>query len=164
MADSNSIHCPNCRKNTALTDRKSYQWPKNKLKAVIYSIAECNSCDFFVLVKRVDGAIHKIYPNPLPDPVHEKTPEFLKRDVGEAKKCFAVGSYRATSVMARRALQSCCFDKGAPDKKLKEQIDWLLSQQIITKDLKDWADEVRFTGNDAAHPPKKSGGGRRSVA
>ena len=156
MADENSIHCPSCGKSTALTERSRCE-KRNKGGAVVatYSIAECNNCDFFVLVKRVSGAIVKIHPDPLPDPVHEKTPGFLKRDIEEAKKCFAVGCYRATSVMARRALQSCCFDKKAPDKNLKEQIDWLLSKQIITKDLRDWADEVRFTGNDAAHPPKK---------
>ena len=30
----------------------------------------------------------------------------------------------------------------------------MLEQQVITKDLKEWAHEVRLTGNDAAHPPK----------
>jgi len=51
-------------------------------------------------------------------------------------------------------LQLCCFEKGAPDATLQDQIDWLLKKQIITKDLNDWAHEVRLTGNDAAHPSK----------
>ncbi|GAI30940.1 unnamed protein product, partial [marine sediment metagenome] len=37
---------------------------------------------------------------------------------------------------------------------LVKQIEWLFGQGIITKDLKDWAHEVRLTGNDAAHPRK----------
>lgn len=154
MADNQSIYCPNCRRNTSLSERSRYSPPN---AGVFFTISECNSCDFFVLVRRnsFDESIVKVYPDPLPEPAHEKSPAFLKRDLEEANLCFAVGAYRAASVMARRALQSCCIDKGAPDKRLQEQINWLLSEQVITKDIKDWADEVRFTGNDAAHPPEK---------
>lgn len=153
MADQNSIFCPNCKKYTSIIARSRYEYPKNH--NLIYEIGECNSCDFFVLVQRFAGNVVNIYPNPLPKTVQEKTPEFLKRDMEEAYLCFSVGAYRATGVLARRALQLCCIEKGAPDKRLEEQIDWLLDQQIITKELKDWAHEVRLTGGDAAHPPKK---------
>jgi len=152
MADQNSIYCPNCKQKTSITKRSDYQWPKDS--QTHYEIAECNSCDFFVLVRRRSGSIQKIYPDPLPKSIHKKTPEFLKKDLEEANLCFAVGSYRAAGVMARRALQLCYIEKGAPDKKLQDQIDWLLNQQIITKELKEWAHEVRLTGNDAAQPPK----------
>src|SRR3989344_9222348 len=152
MADNNSIFCPNCKQRTSIVTRTSYQWPKNN--QTFFEIAECNGCDFFVLVRRYGGSIQKIYPDPLPKSIHEKTPDFLKKDLEEANLCFAVGAYRAAGFMARRALQICYIEKGAPDNKLQDQIDWLLNQQIITKELKEWAHEVRLTGNDAAHPPK----------
>ncbi len=152
MADQNSIYCPNCHQKTSIVVRAVYQWPKNT--AFVYQMAECNSCDFFVLVERYNNIIQRIYPSPLPKPVNEKMPGFLKEDFLEANLCFSVGAYRAAVVLARRALQNCCFEKGAPDKVLHEQIEWLLSQQIITKDLNDWAIEVKATGNDAAHPSK----------
>jgi len=153
MADQNSIYCPNCKQRTSILKRADYQWPKDG--NIHYEIAECNCCDFFVLVRRRGSSVEKIYPDPLPKTVNIKTPDFLKRDLEEANLCFAVGAFRAAGVLARRALQLCCIEKGAPDKRLEEQIDWLLSQQIITKELKDWAHEVRLTGGDAAHPPKK---------
>lgn len=153
MADQNSIFCPRCKQHTAIITRTSYKWPKDA--HTVYEIAECNNCDFFVLVERYGKSIRKIYPSPLPKTVNEKTPEFLKKDLEEAYTCFSVNAYRATGVLARRALQLCCIDKGAPDKRLEEQINWLLDQQVITKELKDWAHEVRLTGGDAAHPPKK---------
>lgn len=152
MADKNSIYCPNCKKHTAIVVRAEYAWHKDG--NFRYQIAECNSCDFFVLVQRHGNQILKIYPTPLPKPLHEKTPEFAKKDLEEAYQCFSVGAFRATGVMARRALQLCCLEKGAPDASLQDQVDWLLKNQIITKDLNDWAHEVRLTGNDAAHPPK----------
>lgn len=152
MADHNSIFCPSCKCHTSITKRVEYQWPKDQ--HVCYEIAECNSCDFFLLVQRRRGNILRVFPNPLPKSIHEKTPQFLKKDLEEAYLCFSAGAYRATGVLTRRALQLCCIEKGAPGSKLQDQIDWLLNQQIITKELKDWAHEVRLTGNDAAHPPR----------
>ena len=147
MANQNSIHCPDCRIHTNLIRLTSYS---------MHSIEECNGCSRVFLVTRDihHGNIVETHPNALPKPINEKTPDFLKSDMEEAYKCFSVGAYRATGVMARRTLQLCCIDKGSPKKSLKEQIDWLLEKQIITKDLKDCAHEVRLTGNDAAHPPE----------
>lgn len=156
MADQNSIYCPSCHQKTSVVSRARYQWPKNQ--HVIYEIAECNSCDFFLLIKRINNNVNEIYPAPLPKPIHEKTPDFLKEDLAEANICFAVNAYRGSVVLARRALQNCCFEKGAPDKPLNSQVEWLLSQQIITKDLNDWAHEVKATGNDAAHPSQNPKG------
>ena len=152
MANHNSIYCSSCRRYTFLTNK--IQHPKDRY--TYYTISECNNCNFFFLVERnTNGNIKNIYPNSLPRPINEKTPDFLKKDLEEAYMCFSVDAYRATSVMARRALQSCCIEKGAKkDKKLRDQIDWLLGEQIITKDLKKWAHEVRLTGNDSAHPPE----------
>ena len=153
MADQNSIYCPSCRQKTALTDRAKYGH-ENYLDG--YYVSECNSCKFFFLVRRnVSGYIIDIHPKTLPKPIKEKTPDFLKRDLEEAYLCFSVNAYRATGVMARRALQLCCIKKEAPaNKSLRDQIQWLLEKQVITKDLNEWAHEVRLTGNDSAHPPK----------
>ena len=121
MADKNSIYCFSCRQKTALTDRAKYS---------CYNISECNSCEFFFLVRRTySGDIIDICPKSLPKPIKERTPDFLKRDLEEAYLCFSVDAYRATAVMARRALQLCCIDKGTPaNKNLMDQIKWLLEK------------------------------------
>lgn len=153
MADQDSIYCPNCKKHTRLTERAHYTRPNNKRYR--YEIGECNACDFFMLVERVAGIMEKIYPNPLPEPVDDRIPEPIRKDFEEANLCYSVNAYRAAAAMARRALQSICLDKGANEKDhLYQQIDWLFSQRIITKDLKEWANEVRHVGNDGAHPKK----------
>jgi len=54
--------------------------------------------------------------------------------------------------MARRAMQVAAKDKGATEDKLVSQIHELQKSGKITTDLKDWADAVRWVGNDAAHP------------
>jgi hypothetical protein len=94
-----------------------------------------------------------LYPQSLPRPVDSRIPEVVSSDLKEALLCFSVEAHRAAAVLARRAIQVICLDKGAPkDQKLNQQIDWLFDNGVITKDLKEWAHEVRFIGNDGAHP------------
>lgn len=55
--------------------------------------------------------------------------------------------------MCRRALQSSVIEKGASKgKRLVDQIDELYGNGAITKDIRDWAHEIRLTANIGAHP------------
>lgn len=144
---SKSILCPHCNRFTHLESKFTFgnqtgQW----------ETAECNACHKAVLIF---GTMQTIYPHPLPKIIDARIKNAIKKDYEESLLCFSVSAYRAAAVMARRALQSICLDKGANEvEKLEKQIDWLFSQGVITKDLKDWAHEVRSVGNNAAHPKK----------
>jgi hypothetical protein len=115
-------------------------------------IGVCNNCREPVLILN-EGDI--IYPQPLPSPTDDKIPELIRNDLNEAKICYSVKAYRASAVMSRRAMQSACIDKGATKDKLVEQLHELAANRVITNDLKEWADVVRWVGNDAAHPDKQ---------
>lgn len=150
MASVDSIYCPGCKRHTALTEIIHYdRYP------VKFEVAECNNCaQHFLSVRDLSSdKILAMYPQTLPGHVNEKIPKAIKVDFEEALVCEAAGSYRGAAALARRTLQVICLDKGAPEnKKLHQQIDWLFDNNIITKDIKDWAHEVRYVGNDAAHP------------
>ena len=103
---------------------------------------------FYIDVEFVDQ-----YPKRTPKP-HESIPPQVADDYIEAIKCFDVGAWKASVVMCRRALQGSVIEKGAKKDKLVDQIDELYDQQIITKAIKDWAHEIRLTGNIGAHPDK----------
>jgi hypothetical protein len=49
-------------------------------------------------------------------------------------------------------MQSAAIEKGATKKQLSDQVAELTNCGKITLDLKEWADAVRWVGNDAAHP------------
>lgn len=151
MADQDSIYCPNCHQKTAVTTRKSLDVHRLNKK---YDIAECNSCDYFMLVVRNLGnnSVIDIFPHPLPSAVDSRVPATVKEDFEEALLCLSVNAVRGAAVLARRAVQNICKDKGASKEKLKDQVDELFTKNVITKDLQDWAHEVRYVGNDAAHP------------
>jgi len=86
-------------------------------------------------------------------PIMDKSvPSEVARDYVEAIKCFDVGANRGSVVMCRRSLQSSVIERGAKKGRLVDQIDELHDNQIITKDIRDWAHEIRLTGNIGAHP------------
>lgn len=159
MADLLSIYCPHCHRYTSLTPApvkyehgsREYKtralWGKNYQDT--WWIGVCNACEEPVLVLNKGD---KIFPPPLPTPTSEDIPEEIRSDLDEAKVCVSAAAYRAAAVMARRAMQVAAKDKGATDDKLVTQIHELLKSGKITTDLKEWADAVRWVGNDAAHP------------
>jgi hypothetical protein len=151
MSDNNSILCPSCHKSTHLTVRATYDKPNTVIR---YDIAECNSCNFQVLVvrQRQSGNISRVYPAPLPRATDPRIPEAVKNDFDEALLCLSVGAVRGAAILARRAVQTICKDQGATKKDLKDKIDELFEKNIVTASLKDWGHEVRIVGNDAAHP------------
>lgn len=159
MADHLSIYCPYCRRHTSLTpapvkyscNRTEYTteafWQKSY--GHTWWIGVCNACESPVLVLNKGD---RVYPSPLPSPTEKDIPELIRLDLDEAKICFSSGAYRAAAVMARRAMQVAAVEKGATGDKLVSQIHALQQAGKITMDLKDWADAVRWVGNDAAHP------------
>jgi len=155
-----SIFCPYCHKYTSLTAATQnvsigtgrevtvrVEWKdSNELK---WWIGITNCCQSPVLILE-DG--NTIYPAPLPSPTDKRIPESIRQDLEEAKMCFSISAYRACAVMARRAMQSACIEKRTTKDKLSEQLQELASNGVITKEIKEWADVVRWVGNDAAHP------------
>jgi hypothetical protein len=81
----------------------------------------------------------------------EEVPETIQRIIQEAKVTYAAQCYRASAVMARRALEAIAVDKGELDGKLVHRIKNLVSAGKIDKNLGDWATEIRLIGNTAAH-------------
>ncbi len=157
-----SIFCPYCERHTSLAPAPTtvkYGYDEMRTTAVwekgyqdIWWIGVCNYCKRPVLVHNAGDIV---YPQPLPSLTDERVPEHIRKDLDEAKLCLSVNAYRACAVMVRRSMQSACIDKRATKCKLVDQLQELVANAIITKDLKEWADVVRWVGNDAAHPDKE---------
>lgn len=79
-------------------------------------------------------------------------PEAMQMDRLEAWSCFYGGDLRASVIMGRAAIQRAVRSLAATGGGLQAEINHLHETGKITKDLKEWADEVRIAGNDAAHP------------
>ncbi len=96
----------------------------------------------------------RIYPKPKPPEVPEHVPDNIAKAFREArdiaKKSWALAGvgFRITIELA---VESFIDDPAQLKKKLYGQIDHLETKRIITPALKDWAHEVRLTGNKGAH-------------
>lgn len=94
----------------------------------------------------------KTYPEMVPT-VHESIPKDVAEDYKESLICYNAGAWKATVVLCRRAVQSSVVERGADvNNELWRQIDELASKEVITNDIKDWAHQIRYLGNDGAHP------------
>lgn len=82
----------------------------------------------------------------------EDLPDEVAEDRREAWPCFFGGDRRAAVIMARAAVQRAVRTLDATGTNLEAEINDLRSTGVITEELRKWAHEVRFAGNDAAHP------------
>lgn len=152
--------CPHCR-------MRSYFGPVGGLYAEpvpgggfrACQAVQCEACKDFVLVvaRRTHGQgpfrLEGFAPLGTPDDsVDQAVPPAIRSDFAEALRCRWVKAYKATVVLCRRAIQSSCLELKAQGRKLVDQIDELGARGIITDKLREFAHEVRLTGNTGAHP------------
>lgn len=129
------------------------------------SAAKCQNCKKFVLVQGSRGSantafvLDAVYPLGRPkDAVDPTVPVAIGADFSEALRCQWIKAHKGCVVLCRRAVQASALVSGAPrNQRLDKQIDWLFAQGKITEALKDFAHEVRLTGNVGAHPDRDSG-------
>jgi hypothetical protein len=153
-----SVHCPHCHrftslaiasgrgKNTSGFYRYECVWKKSEYET--WWIGICNSCHNPVLVL---DETQKVYPHPLPEPIDPRVPALIRNDLKEARMCFSVEAYRAAAILSRRAIEATCLDKGVANGTLGSMIFSLRDSGVITKDIADWANAIRWVGNNAAH-------------
>jgi hypothetical protein len=127
----------------------------------IVNAAQCEACKGFVLVvgqkpfHNQPAILVNVFPLGKPnDSVDPSVPAAVAEDFKEALRCEWVNAYKACVVMCRRAVQSSVIQLGAKGERLIDQIDDLLKNGKITQALKDFAHEIRLTGNEGAHPDK----------
>lgn len=76
----------------------------------------------------------------------------------EGMRCLSAHAPRAAAVMFRSALAYIVEDKASPVAKSKSNLHGKLKQMATDGDLHpsvaDWADHIRVTGNDGAHPDR----------
>jgi hypothetical protein len=79
-------------------------------------------------------------------------PDVVGENYREALSAFSKGLHKSAVIMARSALQAATRERGATGKNLKAEMADLALRGLITKDLGEWAEEVRLGGNLIAHP------------
>lgn len=78
-------------------------------------------------------------------------PPNVKSAFKEAISCYGAGAPNGALLMCRRAIQEALDDLGARKGDLPTQLKDLADRNVITPDLKEWADHAQIGGRIAAH-------------
>lgn len=157
-----ALTCPYCEAKANFTARHVWEQTLPSGGALRYGVWVCDNCrQPIVGVMGSSGEPREYHPTHVAEPALSDVPEDVAADAREAHRCLSVQAFRAAVVMARRAMQSAAYEKGAPEGSLVEQIDWLEEHRLVTPQMKEVAHAIRLAGNLGAHPDKD---GLRDVA
>lgn len=88
---------------------------------------------------------------PSAEKVSELYPRGIKAAFVEALACFHGKAYTATAIMCRKAMEGLAHSHGVKERNLVDSLRKLAEQNVIEGRLLEWADALRFSGNEAAH-------------
>jgi len=128
---------------------------RHPILAAVYQCSGCEKATLFEFqVYNVGGlkaSLLYAYPTAVAR-LWQELPDELRADHAEAWSCHLAGQYRAATLVARGVLKRAVRLMTKVRGSLKEELDSLEAEGTITRQLRLAADEVRLTGNDAAHP------------
>jgi hypothetical protein len=158
------IQCPFCfeKGNFELAFHAEKKKP-NSNKVLNFDTYKCGNCAGYVMVLWSSSeysygprnSLHsfKVLPWPLQiNSAPEHWPDDIQRYWIQAKKNILDENWDAAALMARSALQIILRENNAQGRTLKNEIDDLANKGLLPPIMKDWSDNIRELGNDAAHP------------
>ena len=96
----------------------------------------------------------RVYPELQELTVPQNTPENIARNYKTALRNLDSGAdadFEAAGILVRKALETAVNESNAQGANLKQKIDNLADNLIITRHMQQWAHEIRVIGNEAAH-------------
>ncbi len=89
---------------------------------------------------------------PAPRTVDAELPPKVDESFKEALKCEAARAWLATGVMVRRTLEAIGREFAPGAESLFKALHAMKDEGLISEELTQWGDELRFIGNVGAHP------------
>jgi len=83
---------------------------------------------------------------------HQAIPKAVAADWIEAQKALSVGAIKAAAVMCRRVLYGVLLDKKCKEHPLHQGIEELIQKENMPPIVREWLNEIKDDGHDAAHP------------
>jgi hypothetical protein len=124
-----------------------------------FLLLKCNTCHAPMLAAREvewgldgwsPGSPLLLYPQPNKS-LSASVPETIRDAYDEAVSCYSGGSYTASALMVRRALQALVTEKLQKKTDISPGLQKLRDAGELDPEFYKWADELRLVGNSAAH-------------
>jgi len=121
------------------------------------TLAKCPRCSAPMLAQQMESFFEnswdhpeRLYPAP-EDSLSASVPALIRDSFDEARTCLKARAYTAAAVMFRRTLEGICAEHGHRERTLAMSLRGMRDAGIVEGRLYDWAEELRHSGNDAAH-------------
>jgi hypothetical protein len=155
------VQCSNCSVLVDANEVGSYTDtnPYDPMDSEKFILCKCPQCSSPILTRQrytyaygevVLSIPTVLYPNN-EFRINPIIPETLKIALIESIKCYQADAFTATVIMCRRTLEGFVEIKGIKEKNLDKSIQRLRDNSIINEQLFEWANELRLSGNEAAH-------------
>lgn len=150
------VDCPHCEAAVAaeVLETLVAQSPED-LIAFRYAFLKCPRCGAPLLTVQEDFGPGwddpvRVFP-PRDQTLGYAVPSAIRTAFSEAQSCHPAKAYTAAAIMCRKAVEGLCEDQGAKGRNLAAKLKSLKDDGIIEQRLFEWADELRLSGNEAAH-------------
>jgi hypothetical protein len=160
------LECPYCgckgRFTREFRQKRESQRLHQGLTWDVYKCVECGNLTFVAWRRVFEGFQNRYDFDSAPFKrgdiaAPKELPAMVATAYVEACKNIKSEAWNSAAAMARRAVQAATRERGAQGGSLYEEIKYLGAQGLLTKDLMDWAHEVRGIGNAGAHPDEIGG-------
>jgi len=166
-----STACAHCQHDRSLLD-VVWQLKRGRLWQAYLICTHCDLGTGFLLEPRNDGALShgpqglkgginsyfkiiRAWPEPHQLVAPEFTPQAVAKRYIEGEDAFARSRWNSAVAMYRSALDIATKGmEGVPaGKTFFKRLEWMFENNLITDNIREWADQVRVEGNDALHEP-----------
>ena len=155
------VECTSCHAHVDAEEAGNFQYgPGEDNDPGRYVLLRCKRCRSPLLVNQENtgnmaegdiwGAPTVLYPQS-DFRVNPKAPPEIRAAVEEGIKCYRARAFTAAAIMCRKTLEGVCDAHGVKERTLDASLKKMLETDTIDRQLYDWSDQLRITGNEAAH-------------
>jgi Domain of unknown function (DUF4145) len=156
------MNCPTCHAYVETDTFGGFEyWASEDHGAGRYMLLRCKRCKSPILADQANtgnigaGDVWDTPPTVVyPDSdfrVNPKAPIEIRAAVEEGIKCYRSRAFTAAAIMCRKTLEGVCEAHGVKERNLAASLKKMLDTDMIDKRLYDWSDQLRLSGNAAAH-------------
>jgi hypothetical protein len=150
-------HCKYCESPQNFTVKATSVEVTEAAPPAEFSLAHCTKCNSTALFVREDygggfddDSYYRVYP-PHVRALGFVVPPLVKESYDAAVDCENAKIYLPAVVMVGRALEAVCHEYDPNTKGLFQGLQSMLKAGVISKELMEWADELRVLRNVGAH-------------
>lgn len=150
------LECTNCEAVVDAVVLKEYDDEDEEGPPATWYFCKCPRCPQPILAYKFffegeEDAPTRAYPAVRQRQLGVAVPQPIQAAFDEAVICFKSKAYTASAIMCRKTLEGLCDAHGAKAGNLSRNLAKLQKDGVIEKNLYEWAEALRISGNEAAH-------------